>query len=269
MQRKGLLRAASSFSSIFTISLCLVFCGCGGSSSGGSSVSPATLTGNFGLIATSTVVTGLTTEIGASLVSSGSTVSGSVHISESPCYSFSLDIPMSGTVNSAGVFTLVSTVVNGQTLTVSGTISASSSISGTYAISGGCGAGDRGALSGNSYSPLTGTYVGTITTFSGAAVTLTAILNQASSADAAGYYPTSGTATFSGSCSSNTAIPNAQADSILIGNQFSALFETSTSQIVQISGSFDTLAQTITLSGVSGTVGNCTFSNATGVLKLQ
>ena len=162
---------------VLLVVLCWAPLGCGGGGNG-STGNPgvnntASLSGNWQLTSNSTVALGATGNISASLATSGTTVTGIAHIS-SPCYAYITDVPLSGQIKGDGTFTVSSGSVNSQILTITGTSLGSSISNGAYSIVGGCGAGDKGTVSGNTLAALTDTYSGTISTGSGGSVSVVA-----------------------------------------------------------------------------------------------
>jgi hypothetical protein len=157
--------------------------------------------------------------------------------------------------------------VNSQILTITGTSLGSSISSGAYSIAGGCGAGDKGTVSGYTLAALTGTYSGTISTGSGSSVSVVAHLTQSTTASSAsGFYTAAGSATFIGSsCSTEGTVASS---SLVLGNEF--LIDVTTPgpspSTVTMAGIFDAAAKTMTVQVYYG--GVCGGSG-TGTLTAQ
>jgi hypothetical protein len=122
-------------------------------------------------------------------------VSGTIHVLNSSCYSFSTDVPVSGNISTAGAITLISSAISGQTIEVSGSITSGILTSGSYTITGGCADGDNGTVTGFSTPSYSHTYTGG---FVNAAPPETAvkIVAEQYGPDSDGLYHVSGTATF-------------------------------------------------------------------------
>jgi hypothetical protein len=254
--------------SALLVVLCWVPLGCGGGSTGNTGVNgTASLSGNWQLTSNSTVFSGTTGNISASLATSGTAVIGIAHIS-SPCYQYFTDVPLSGQIQGNGTFTISSGSVNSQILTITGTSLGSSISSGAYSIAGGCGAGDKGTVSGYTLAALTGTYSGTISTGLGSSVQVVAQLTQSTTANSvSGYYAATGSATFSGSpCYTQGTIASSSLG--VLGNEFGINFTTpgSSPSTVSMAGIFDAAAKTITVQSYYG--GVCGGSG-TGTLTAQ
>jgi len=211
----------------FLLASMILVSGCSTGSPAGSSAAsiPASITGNWTLSATSsnTSTTSLINTMGGTITSSGGTVSGTIHVVNTvtapsvACYSLSQNIPITGTYSSSsGAFTAVSSAVSGQILTISGTMVAGSVNSavltaGTYSVTGGCDNGDKGTLTGYtavSYSSgyLGEFYSGVVKGGSGTLVVASGISAIQSGPDANGFYHVTGTAVFSGSTCTTTAV---------------------------------------------------------------
>jgi hypothetical protein len=206
--------------------LMTLLCGCGSSSSGGS-VTP-TLNDNWEISALS-LTTGTTYSVGGELSTSGSTVTGIMHVL-SPCFMFNgnvlYDVPVTGTVSSAGALTLISTAVASQKISMSGQWHAGVISSGTYSISGGCANGDHGTITGFPVSAFNRSYNGTFVSAVVPSIRIgtTVSLSQSSTADSDGIYHVTGTATFTGSpCFSSGTI----ATSLVVGSYIQVKITTS------------------------------------------
>jgi hypothetical protein len=252
--------------------------GCGSNGSNGNPGNPgnpgvngtASLSGNWQFTSNSTVFSGTTGNISASLATSGTAVTGIAHIS-SPCYQYITDVPLSGQISGNGTFTVSSGSVNSQILTITGTSLGSSISSGAYSIAGGCGAGDKGTVSGYTLAALTGTYSGTISDGLGNSVQVVAQLTQSPTANGvSGYYAATGSSTFSGSSCYSSGTTVASSSVGVLGNEFGIDFTTpgSNPSTVSMAGIFDAAAKTMTVQYYSVYGGLCSGSG-TGTLTAQ
>ena len=257
-------------SSLILLSVLCVLLGC----SGVTNVSnpPATylsVTGDWGLTATSTVVANSTFPVGVDLTSNQGSVSGIAHLSSS-CYPIATNVPLTGTIDTSGNIALTSSSVNGQVLTVTGKTSTGADFtSGTYAVAGGCAAGDKGTVAGSEVPAVTGTYTGTVKSVSGPSVGVTALLTQTVTPDANGFLHLSGTAAFTGSpCFTQTTIATPATDTNILGLYLAANFTSSNpSAVIETVGSISADGKTLTISyQVVG--GACAGDTGSGSLVL-
>lgn len=188
--------------------------GCGGGGGGSTSTnSPSTpsnsgvSSGNWSLAAASSVVAGKT-YIGGSLLQSGTSLSAIMHIDGSSCYDLLTNIPFTGSVTGTN-FTLTSSSINSQVITVTGTIANSSSIQGSYTITGGCATGDKGTVTGVLVPSISGTWKATDMS-TGVTITITGNIIQSTSATSDGLFLLSGNFTYANSpCSTGGTIKSA------------------------------------------------------------
>ncbi|HWB32944.1 MAG TPA: hypothetical protein VG714_07215 [Acidobacteriaceae bacterium] len=193
--------------------LLIGLCGCGGGGLDRGSSSTSTppppnqtpaLNGNWEIRAVSQI--SMTTYlVGGSLSTTGTDVSGILHIVNTPsCYvspnGTIYDLPVTGTISTEGALSLTSSPVQNQTLQLSGTWSNGSIVSGTYSVTGGCGNGDHGTITGFVVPSFSGTYTGTFTSVSGLQIKTTIMVAQATTPGSDGEYSLSGTATFDSPC---------------------------------------------------------------------
>lgn len=246
----------------------IIASGCGGSgtSSTSSSTPPPpqypSITGNWSLTAASTVVV-QNTLIGGYLTSTGKSVSGTLHVLNSPCYSLTTDVPITGTVTTAGVLTATSAQVSSQTISVSGTINGDTLSSGSYTIAGGCANGDKGTVTGYIAPPFTNTYSGT---FSSGVYNITmSVTTTQSGPTADGIYQVGGTATFSGSpCFSSGTITS----SAVAGGYIAVVITATNGGVIDFAGEItDSTGKTIsgtyevTAGTCAGNSGNVSLSD--------
>jgi hypothetical protein len=131
---------------------------CGGGGGGNGGGSPISLAGNWQFTATSSVFDITTTATGQ-VNQDGSSLSGTLALSGTPCADMA---SFAGTVNGNELMGTLNE--NGQTVTMMGTVSADgNSGSGTYTTpAGGCTNGDHGTIVGQRLSMLNGMFMGSI-----------------------------------------------------------------------------------------------------------
>jgi hypothetical protein len=177
----------------------IVSCG-GGADKAPASGTPSTIdvTGNWEFTATSTVFSATSSTIVGAFRSTGAQLSGTLHISGSPCFDFSTNLVVTGTLNGTAA-SLNSSPVNGHTVSVRMTVTTDgSSASGTYSVAGGCAAGDTGNITGFRVPPVTGGWGGAFTDSEGRQIGVSASLQQGA-AEANGFFPLTGTTQFTNS----------------------------------------------------------------------
>jgi hypothetical protein len=190
-------------------------------------------------------------QIGGSLTQTGSTVSGVLHVSNSTCFVWATDVPVSGTVTGNSV-TLTSASVAGQIITITGSAT-STLITGTYSIASGCAGGDYGTITATLVPPTTANWTGTVAnvaTNNAATVSL-----SQGSPNADGYSPLSGSISLSGlSCPVSGTLDADQ--SWILGNLVQAVATLSDGSVLALNGFITdatTLADQMTLNfSISG-----------------
>jgi hypothetical protein len=175
----------------------------------------------------------------------------------SGCFAAATTVPMYGGTSGNNV-NLTSFAVDGQTLSINTQTNAEGNqFSGVYSIAGGCAGGAKGTATGTEYAPLTGTFTGSIPG-SSPTVTLSLSLSQETAGTGLGTFPTSGSAAFNGiSCFSQGTL--ASENGSVIGDSVTMQFTTNDSQgaTVQMKGTFDPAASTLTLSSIQINGGSC------------
>ncbi len=249
----------------FLFLIALLAPGCGGKSGGtGSTTSTPTypsITGNWSLAASSQV-TSQTFLMGGYLTNTDGTVSGTLHILNSPCYSLTEDVPFTGTITTAGAFSATSTQIASQTITVSGTISGSTLSSGTYSITGGCANGDKGTVTGYIVPPFTNTYTGTFV--SGLTSVGVSVTTSQSGPTSDGIYQVTGSATFTGSpCFSSGTITASE----IAGGYMEVTISTPNGGTLEFAGEItNSSGKTITVT-YEVTAGTCAGNSGSGSLS--
>ena len=193
--------------------------------------------------------------LNGSLTFSGNSITGVMHISNSPCFSFNTDIPVTGSTgtNSAGDFSveLHLTLPSGQTLFMPmihpgghGSI-----VAGTYLLTGaGCATPDAGSASGGT-SGFTGLWRGSFASSSGNNFQGTLTLTQ-TGPDAHGFFSATGTGTITGGTCFSVATVDA-----------STVFSGPESQIILNNSQAGTTGKTILQGTVEpGSFGSMTFT---------
>ncbi len=245
-----------------------------GSSSGSGSSDYVFITGNWQFTATAksgtapfTMLSGFVNESSNEPgVNDFTTASFQVH--SSTCYSGSSNLFLSGAVTGTHVG-LSSFPVEDQVLTISASKDATAThISGNYSVVGGCADGATGTIVGELYAPMDGTYLGTSTGVLASTLQLT--LSQYVQGTANGTTLVSGSALFQGiSCFTKGTLsaPNGSVS----GDQVNFIFTTNepTSSTVTMSGTVDPAAQTIFLTSIEVTGGNCSGAIGATTLSLQ
>lgn len=221
------------------------------------------LGGNWSITATSTS-TKQTFLIGGSVTNTNASVSGIIYVLNSPCYSLSQAIAVTGSLDPSGAVTLKSSAINGQTLTITGSASTGVLTSGNYAIAGGCGDKDAGTVTGFSVPSYANAYTGSFIpngTYVPIFVNITA---QQSGPDAAGLYHLSGNATFGSSlCFGSGTITS----SIVSGSYMYVLFNTNLGTQVEFYG-YVTNPPTMTIVGTFRVLsGVCSGNTGTGTIQ--
>jgi hypothetical protein len=210
-----------SFPPFLSFLLYLALAGCGGSSPGTQGPTLPFSSGLYQITGTSNSNASSNFTLAGSLMQSGNSVSGVMHITLPACFSFSTDIPVSGTLstNNTGDFTvaLALTLPGGQNLSFSTVHPGGhlSSIAGTYSLTGaGCAAPDQGLASGNIMSVTGSSWVGTLVSIGGTTSHISLALTQ-TGPDAHGFFSATGTATITGgTCFTGASVDPA---SVVIG----------------------------------------------------
>ena len=266
----------------------LILCaplGCGGNVAvPGGSPTPAPpdpnyvlLTGNWQFQATSTAGTspfasfsGFIYEEGDDPGTNDVVTSAFQVVPSSGCYDAAVSVPLKGTAQGLNLSER-SFSVNGQFLTLTATRpnKTSGTLTGTYTVAGGCANGAAGTVTGTKYAALTGTYAGSIDGAS-PAKTLSLKLSQFTQGTGDGIFLISGSATLSGfacfTAASLSSIDGAVTGSSAILN-FTANDGLKTP--IQLAGTFDPTAKTLTLSSITIPSGSCSGSYGTASLVAQ
>jgi hypothetical protein len=177
--------------------------GCGGSNMTNPGPTFPTHSDFYEIAGTSNSGASFNFTLNGSLTFSGNNITGVMHISNSPCFSFNTDIPVTGSTgtNSAGDFTVELHLIlpSGQTLFMPmihpgghGSI-----VAGTYLLTGaGCATPDAGSASGGT-SGFTGRWIGSFASISGKTFQGTLDLTQ-TGPDAHGFFSATGAGTITG-----------------------------------------------------------------------
>lgn len=199
---------------------------------------------------------------GGSLNQSGRSLTGRMIVAFSDCDDAVGALVLSGEVR-GNEFTLKTSSVNGQVVTVTGTITDPKTVTGAYSVAGGCADGAHGQIAGTYVPPLTGTWKAT-EDVNGSPMTITLKLTQSTTVTSEGLFPISGTVEYAGSsCAiSGTTEPNI---SFVTGGLVAVMVNTSevgggTGQVLY-GGFLDNPAMANSFSGFEEVVtGGCTSS---------
>lgn len=187
----------------------------------------------------------------------------------SGCFADATTVPMYGETSSSDI-NLASFAIDGQTLSINVQANASGNqFSGSYSIADGCAGGATGTVTGTEYAALTGTYTGSITG-SSPPVTLWLSLSQGAEGTGLGTFPLNGSAAFNGiSCFSQGTL-TAENGSV-IGDSVTMEFTTNDSEgaTIQMTGSIDSAAKTLTLSSIEINGGSCDGTMGSATLLRQ
>jgi hypothetical protein len=219
---------------LFCFLLGLAACGGGGSNNMAPTPTPATLPFSSGLYqigGTPASSSAVAFALAGSLMQSGNSVSGVMHMSASSCFAFNTDIPVNGTLgtDASGNFTvdLAVALPSGQTLTLN-TIHPGGHLSilaGTYSLVGaGCATPSQGSASGNILDISGTNWIGTLTSNSGPVSQINLSLTQIGP-DAHGFFTASGTGTITGgTCFSGVTV---DPSSVVVGAGSTLVFDNS------------------------------------------
>ena len=186
----------------------------------------------------------------------------------SDCLTGQTFIPWYGNINGTSL-KLYSYLITGEALTLTATANSTyTQFTGTYSLGGPCADGAAGNVVGTRYADLTGTYSGSLS--SNAGQTLQLDLTQNKVATGNGTFFVTGTAKLQGfSCfTSATIAPNA---GMIVGNNVQLQFTTneSPSSTLTVSGTIDPKADTLTVTSVQVSGGQCSGSFGGGSLTRQ
>ena len=188
--------------------LALALSGCGASNL-------ALTPGNWSMTAVPSSGAAGTFYIGGNLTQNGSSLTATMSVVSSLCFSSSQVVPFTGKVNGNKV-TLTSSSIGGEVITVTASGTSGSALAGTYTIVGGttCN-GDSGTLTANPVPTISGTWGGLIfspggVSQGGANAALALTLTQAATASSDGTFALTGSGTFTNSsCSSAATVTSA------------------------------------------------------------
>ncbi len=248
--------------------LCLI--GCSGGILPLSNASTSAISGNWQISSTAPAASRLPI-LSGSLTGSSTNVTGIFHAgSSSACISPAAPITLAGHTDVENTVTLTGPVAGG-TLTIAGTLSADgkSLSSAFYNITGGsCAFTGPADATAQSYSSVTGTYLGSFSDSEGPVLTVTANLMQSPDSNTSGNFQLSGTGTFpNNSCfSSPISISNSQ----VTGGSFTISYTDPTRlNTVTATGVFSPDANTLTITTWTLSGGNCLTDSGTGSFTRQ
>ena len=185
------------------------------------------------------------------------------------CFAGLNSIFSTGSIDGAKL-SLSSASNNGQFLDIAATLdSTSTHLTGTYKVNEGCANGAQGTVTGDAYASLTGTYVGSVDG-SSPAKTFQLTLNQNAQGNGDGTFLVTGPAVLTGfACFTTGGFPAPA--SFVTGSlaQLSLTTSDPSGAKVNLTGTFDTAADTLQLSSIVVTSGSCAGSYGTATLKRQ
>jgi hypothetical protein len=224
---------------------------------------------------TSSAKTSLLPALAGNLTISGSQVSGMLHPQASPydCVSYKTSFPVSGPIDSDGSLTLTSTGFSGGHLTLTGKLSTAQNTltNAAYSVSNGVCALNTTSSSGSLYTPVSGTYSGTIYSDAGTSLYVSTVFTQTTQPDANGTYHLQGNSTF-GSMQPCLPVPPSISDSAVTGSSLSATYTESpngTLVTVVVDATFTPDASSLTLNSYHITGGYCDGDSGHGTLTRQ
>jgi hypothetical protein len=243
-------------STSWLLSALVLFCGCGGGSyqratggmpgGAGGVTSPLpslglSVAGNWQFNTTSMVSGAPALTIAGSIVQSGSSVSGALHVNGSSCFDPLRTVGLTGTLTGSDL-SLILTSVDGQVTTLTGSISDNTftathlpgQFTGTYTINGGCAGGDKGNVTGVPVSSMSHNWAGDLTSETGDTNRVVVGLTQGPGTSE-GIFELSGTAFFEvGNCFKTAKISSGTfpGGSYVMGNSVSLEIETDNGVIV-------------------------------------
>lgn len=139
-------------------------------------------------------------------------------------------------------------------------------LTGSYDINGGCGDGAYGNIMGQLYTALSGLYSGAVTNNAAHSIQLTLTQNAKGTSDGRSFV--TGSATFNGfSCFKTGTLVSP--DGWVVGSSLSLTFNTNEAvpSTVELTGSFNPSADTLAISSVVVTGGNCATSLGSATLS--
>jgi len=193
------------------VTVLVLLCGCGGgtrtlrlpsTSTSGPPPQDLNIPGNWELATRSTLgVSALA--IAGSIIQSGSTLSGAVHLDGSSCFEQATAIGLTGTLTDGNI-SLTSAPVNDIIISLTGTITKRDGypyqLNGTYTTDGGCAGGDQGNVIGYSVDGISGPWNGNLTTGGGADIHWGTVQLGQVGASSEGSFGLTGNFTFDGAC---------------------------------------------------------------------
>ncbi len=236
-------------------------------------ISYAQASGNWQF--TSSAKTSLLPALAGNLTVDGPQVSGMLHPQASPydCVSYKTSFPVSGPIDADGNITLASNGFSGGSLTLTGKLSTTQNTltNAAYAVSNGVCALNTTSSSGNLYTPVSGTYAGTIFSDAGTSLYVSTVFTQTTQPDTNGTYHLQGNSTF-GSMQPCLPVPPAVSDSAVTGSGLTATYTESpngTLITVVVDATFTPDASSLTLNSYHITGGYCNGDSGHGTLTRQ
>jgi len=233
----------------------------------------AQISGNWQFNSAST--TSVLPALAGNLSVSGNQVSGTLHPLASPydCVTYKTSFPVSGPIDSDGKMTLTSSGFSGGNLTLTGQLSAArtSLTTASYGVANGICSLTSTPTSGTQYTPINGTYNGTIYSVAGTSLYVSTVFTQTTQPDTNGTYHLQGNSTF-GSLQPCLPVPPTVSDSTVTGSTLSATYTESpngTLITVVVDATFNPDASALTLNSYHITGGYCDGDSGHGTLTRQ
>ena len=248
----------------------MTLAGCSGALAPTSSVSSASVTGNWQFSSASPSAAKLPS-LSGELTGTTSAVTGILHSnSANACILPGTAFAVTGKADANALLTLTAVNVAGGTLALSGTLSADgkSLTNASYKVTGGsCAFTASAAANAQAYSSIDGTYTGSFADTDGLTISVNATLSQTPQSDTDGNFQLSGTGTFPNNpCFSS---PVSVSSSQVTGGSFDLTYaDPVTKNSVEALGTFSTNGKTLTVTQWKLT-GSCGPDTGTGSLTKQ
>ena len=251
-----------------------LFSGCSGIRTVEAATSYSHVIGNWQFSSASANAAALPALAG-SLTVEGSQVSGTLHplTSSYDCATYRASFPVSGSIDPSGNLSLSSSSLSGGNLTLKGRLSPSQSTltNTSYSVANGDCALSSSHATGIEFSPINGTYSGTVHSKTGKSLAISALLTQNIQPDNKGDYHLEGDSPFS-SMQSCLPTPPTVSESTVTGSTLSATYtETSDSSLITlvVNATINPDASSLTVNSYRISGGHCDGDSGHGILTRQ
>jgi hypothetical protein len=198
-------------------------CGGGGGTGGGGNANNLAA-GNWSILGTSTVTSGLIYTLGGSISQNGSKISGTMHVL-GPCenpnsHDLNIAFTVTGEVNSNQFTLSLGPTVAGSVvrLELTGNGSSLQNLTGIFTVTGGCSTTDQGTATATLVPSINGNWAGKATSAGDPNGTVSLALTQQSTADHFGTYALTALLNYSTNYQSCRSLPNTQATGYVAGS---------------------------------------------------